>query len=252
MSRHKYQIPDDPSQAAFCEAFQTDLTLYEYYHTVDINRGQRFSRAMAGHYDGQLDRPIESIFPFQDLPDGSLVVDIGGGNGQQAIRLASRCPQLRFVVQDHDNVVTAAVTSVAAKLPESVANRISWEAHSYFAQQPRREASVYLLSHVLMDNTNDNCALILRAIVDAMGPASRLLIHDFLDTEEDIGHGRSRMFDLLDLHMIASVSRPSRNQAEWDALIETGGEGHLVRHKTWPFRDGAAVIELRLASNGTA
>lgn len=107
---------------------------------------------MAGHYDGPLDKPIELIFPFESVPPGSLLVDIGGGNGQQAIRLASLYPHLSCVVQDHDSVVSAA--GKASNLTESVAARITWEAHNYYDPQPRKGAAIYLLSHVLMDNSD--------------------------------------------------------------------------------------------------
>lgn len=107
---------------------------------------------MAGHYDGPLDKPIEDIYPFQDLPDGSLLIDIGGGNGQQAIRLASKFPQIFCVIQDHGSTISHAEKSVV--LPAEVADRIHWEAHDYHTTQPRRGATVYLLSHVLMDNSD--------------------------------------------------------------------------------------------------
>ncbi|PHH92284.1 hypothetical protein CDD83_8098 [Cordyceps sp. RAO-2017] len=242
-ARNHFQIPQDPRKAAFCEAFQTDISLYDFYHSVDTKRGERFARAMVGHYDGQLNQPLETIFPFGDLADGSLLVDIGGGTGRQAIRLAALFPQLSCVVQDHSSVVSGAEKEI--ELSENITNRISWEAHDFCTLQPRKGAAVYLLSHVLMDHTDKKAAQIVQSVVDAMDPASsKLLIHDFMDPPS-FGQDRPRIFDMLDLHMIASLSRPSRSEADWDALIARADK-RLRRHKTWAAKDGSAVLELRL------
>lgn len=110
---------------------------------------------MAGHYDGPLDMPIELIFPFDHLPDGSTLVDIGGGNGQNTIRLAVSYPQLSAVVQDHHSIVSVAENAVKEKFDAQLTDRITWEAHDYYSPQHRKGAAVYLLSHVLMDNSDE-------------------------------------------------------------------------------------------------
>ncbi len=43
-------------------------------------------------------------FPFPDLEEGALVVDVGGGIGSTTLRLAQRFPKLRFVIQDREPV----------------------------------------------------------------------------------------------------------------------------------------------------
>ncbi|EZF95261.1 hypothetical protein H113_04325 [Trichophyton rubrum MR1459] len=110
---------------------------------------------MAGHYDGPLDMPIELIYPFDDLPDGSTIIDIGGGNGQNVIRLVKSHPQLVAIVQDHVSVISNAENMVKESYGEEIVGRITWEAHDYYAQQPRKGADIYLLSHVLMDNNDE-------------------------------------------------------------------------------------------------
>ncbi|KAM5433050.1 hypothetical protein MferCBS31731_007274 [Microsporum ferrugineum] len=244
-----FRISDNPTEAAFGMAFQTKLPLYEYYHTVDTERGQRFSRAMAGHYDGPLDMPIELIYPFDYLAGGSTLVDVGGGNGQNAIRLVISYPQLSAVVQDHVSVISMAENTVKEKYDEKIAGRVTWEAHDYYAQQPRKGADVYLLSHVLMDNSDENCIKMIRRITQVMDPArSRLLIHDFVDLPRAVGDG-PRLLDMLDLHMIASLNIHSRSEAELDNLIDrAAGDLGLARHKTWQGKGGSAVLELRLQS----
>ena len=48
-------------------------------------------------------------YAWEKLPEGSLVVDVGGGVGAQSLTLATHHPHLRFVVQDLKSVVDGAV-----------------------------------------------------------------------------------------------------------------------------------------------
>ena len=48
-------------------------------------------------------------YGWERLPEGSLVVDVGGGVGAQTLVLANHHPQLRFVVQDLESVVGDAI-----------------------------------------------------------------------------------------------------------------------------------------------
>jgi ubiquinone/menaquinone biosynthesis C-methylase UbiE len=55
-------------------------------------------------------------YAWEGLPEGSLVVDVGGGVGSQSLTLATHHPHLRFVVQDRELVVGDA-TEVCAFTP---------------------------------------------------------------------------------------------------------------------------------------
>jgi tRNA G46 methylase TrmB len=48
-------------------------------------------------------------YAWEQLPQGSLVVDVGGGVGAQSFTLAKHHPQLRFVIQDRESVVGDAI-----------------------------------------------------------------------------------------------------------------------------------------------
>ncbi len=49
-------------------------------------------------------QPVAIAFPFPELEEGTLVVDVGGGIGSTTLRLAERFPKLRFIVQDREPV----------------------------------------------------------------------------------------------------------------------------------------------------
>ena len=48
-------------------------------------------------------------YAWEKLPEGALVVDVGGGVGSQSLTLATHFPQLRFVVQDREPVMGDAI-----------------------------------------------------------------------------------------------------------------------------------------------
>jgi hypothetical protein len=54
-------------------------------------------------------------YDWDRLPEGSLVVDVGGGVGSQSLMLAKHHPQLRFVIQDRESVLGDA-TDVCAMI----------------------------------------------------------------------------------------------------------------------------------------
>lgn len=47
-------------------------------------------------------------FPWKNLPEDAVVVDVGGGIGSTSMVLANAYSHLRFVVQDRPNVVAVA------------------------------------------------------------------------------------------------------------------------------------------------
>jgi ubiquinone/menaquinone biosynthesis C-methylase UbiE len=44
-------------------------------------------------------------FDWISLPEGSLVVDVGGGTGRPTLALARAFPHLKIVIQDREPVV---------------------------------------------------------------------------------------------------------------------------------------------------
>ncbi|OJJ95673.1 hypothetical protein ASPACDRAFT_1883308 [Aspergillus aculeatus ATCC 16872] len=244
LSEARFQIPQQTGQTAFQRAFRTDKTLYEYYHAVDPERGQRFASAMAGHYNTPLDDPVESIYPFEKVREDALIVDIGGGRGQHSIRLAEQYPKITFLVQDQTNVVEP---MQSADLPESVTGRVKWQVHNLYSPQPVQGADVYVLSHVLMDNQSSTCADILRHTAKAMRPGrSRILIHDFVDPER--GESASRLLNELDFHMLASLNCVSKPLAVWKEILHKA-DPRLQVKAIYQGSKNAAVFEVTLAGS---
>ena len=72
-------------------------------------RPGRFGTVLHLRHHLTFETSIFAGYGWEHLPEGSLVVDVGGGVGSQSLTLASNHPQLRFVVQDRESVVGDAI-----------------------------------------------------------------------------------------------------------------------------------------------
>jgi hypothetical protein len=122
----------EPNKAAFNRAHNTKETKWSWLEHPD-NRWRliRFGAAMNGLKNAF---PLNAIlegsdilcrihcippshhrisnfvgYAWEDLPQGSLVVDVGAGVGSKSFTLAQHHPQLRFLVQDRESVVGDAI-----------------------------------------------------------------------------------------------------------------------------------------------
>ena len=120
----------EPNKAAFNKAYNVEEGLWTWYEAPE-NRLQlvRFGAGMDGIRNmsspdailggssllrGFCDTYLTlkyglAGFAWGQLPEGSLVVDVGGGVGSQCLMLALHHPHLRFIVQDRESVVGDAV-----------------------------------------------------------------------------------------------------------------------------------------------
>jgi 6-hydroxytryprostatin B O-methyltransferase len=89
-----------------------------------------------------------------------------------SVELAQRYPNLKLVVEDYKNNVEKG----AAQLPSELTNRVKFVPHNFFDVQPVAGAEVYILRHICHDWSAENSVKILRQIVPAMKPGSKILL----------------------------------------------------------------------------
>ena len=258
--------------------------MFPYFDQVDPKRGERFALGMAG---SELIRPLtEDVYPFDQLPQGAKVVDVGGGRGQVSIRIAEKVPHVSFVVQDQASVVQSVQAEGGL---DELGDRVMFQAHNFFTEQPVRGADAYLFRFILHDHpdryafrccrllaiepysntfleqvklmipmhSSSACTTILRQIVEAMDPVrSRILIDDAV-VPGLLGPESLRIFNLLDMYMLGNLNGKERTEKQWRELFKATDE-RLVVEKIWMERNGGLqggrVIELRLQQdkpNGT-
>lgn len=134
-----------------------------------------------------------------------------------SFELAKVHKSLRCVVQD----LPSNEVHFRAALPEALEGRVTWQAHDFFQEQPTKGADVYLLRHVLHDWSDEYARKILRNLVPALGPKSRILVGEIIMRPAGTVAAQSeRMLTSLDLYMMVMVNAKERSEKQWVRLFK--------------------------------
>ncbi|TBU26516.1 O-methyltransferase [Dichomitus squalens] len=231
-------------------AFKTDLKFYEWLEEPGNEaRLTRFGHSMNGTRYWELAENIIHGFPWHELPQDSVVVDIGGGIGSVSVILAEAYPHLRFVVEDREPVV--AIARQHADLFSS--GRLSYHTQDFFAPRGSFEVpgvgtvsqpTVFLLRAVAHNWPDEYVVQILQHLRTAAGEHPKLLIVDNLlalacvDEDEsadvrslvpegspllpNLGRASTNAY-ILDVSMMGLFSAKERTYREMDALTQNAG-----------------------------
>ncbi|KAF2147765.1 O-methyltransferase [Myriangium duriaei CBS 260.36] len=157
--------------------------------------------------------PINKNYPWSNV---KKMVDIGGGHGQVSLSIARHDPTPQFVVQDLPNVVAN-----GPAIPTEFTNRITFMAHDMFDEQPVKDADVYFFRSVLHDWPDNSVVRILKALIPALKPGARVVIHDpTMPPPGTLSPRADRAKHLWDLHMMLLFNSRDREEAEWASLFE--------------------------------
>ncbi|KAJ7183858.1 S-adenosyl-L-methionine-dependent methyltransferase [Mycena filopes] len=173
-------LSNAPTNAAFNRAFNTDLPLFTWFDEPEQkHRMARFALGVSGATKMAFPEAILQGFDWQKHPEGSIVVDVGGGPGVQSLIVSRQNPQLSFVVQDRAPVTQEGTEYWAREYPEYLkSGKVILETHDFFTPQPARKVAVFMLRMILHDWSNEYCVKILRRLRDAADASTQLLIVD--------------------------------------------------------------------------
>lgn len=184
---------------------------YYSHLTQDGDYRERFIRSC----EAQNRIVLRSLAPAYDWSQCGTIVDVAGGNGAFIAGLLAWNPMLRGVVFDLPHVVTSAPVVLAAA---GVAERCTVVAGDFFDAMPGGY-DTYLLKTILHDWDDERAALLLRSLVRAMRPDSRLLVLEALIPPGNDFH----MGKLLDLNSLVLAGGVDRTHEELKQLIEAAG-----------------------------
>lgn len=153
---------------------------------------------------------IAAILASYDFSGLSSVADIGGGAGHLLVAVLNAVPGARGVLFDLPHVIEEG-RSLAGP-------RLTLEAGDFF-RDPLPSCDAYLLMDVIHDWPDPEAAAILRAVRAASRPEARLLLFEYL-VSEDPGPEWAKA---LDIRMLALFGGRQRTQAEFAALLGPAG-----------------------------
>ena len=213
LAETKYRNIVSKHQTVFQKAFHTDLSFFEWLpqhpqHTKSLGHLMALDRS--SHW---VDRypVVEKFGSLATGPEKAILVDVGGSFGQQAVAFRNKFPDCpgRVIVQD----IPATLTSAQP------VRGVEFMAHDFFGAQPIVDAKLYYLRHVLHDWPDAECVRILKNIIPAMGPESRLIIDDIVMPERGVPWASA----FLDMLMMNNLGALERTRPEWNALLDQAG-----------------------------
>ncbi|KAF9236987.1 O-methyltransferase-domain-containing protein [Melanogaster broomeanus] len=248
----------------------------------DVGRRTNFHRAMigGGHIMGSLS--VLHHYPWNEV---KAVCDVGASIGTFSIPLAKAYPHLKIINQDlpeaafyafREDVFLPSLSREQAQIhmlydrmqvwaqdaPEALENnQVDFVTLNFFEESPVKGLDVYYLRNIIHDWPDAEATTILRNVRTAMGPDSRLLIHEYIMTTAkqpanyvgaeaapepmlpNFGAGNSRMYQ-QDLTMWFLHNAKERLLDEWITLGSIAG---LRLEKVYDLAE-AAVLDFRVAA----
>ncbi|KRA80452.1 methyltransferase [Altererythrobacter sp. Root672] len=170
-----------------------------------------FSEIMVGIH-GTEPPAVAQAYDFSGI--GSLV-DVGGASGNMLGHILSRHEGVRGVLYDLPHVVADA-PALLGKF--GVADRVAVQGGSFFEGVPEGH-DAYLMSHIIHDWDEQECATILGHCHRAMKPGGKVLIVEMVLPEGDEPHPGK----LLDMMMLCAPGGRERTPSEYEALLAASG-----------------------------
>ena len=116
---------------------------------------------------------LVAAFPWGSGGELTLM-DIGGELGHVSRALVYHSPTVKCIVQDSPDVIVQGQEGLPACLQE----RISFQPHDIFREQPMKGADVYRLRLVLHEWSDKYSKMIIKALIPALRPGVKIVIHD--------------------------------------------------------------------------
>ncbi|KAK4152648.1 O-methyltransferase-domain-containing protein [Chaetomidium leptoderma] len=209
----------EPQDAAFSLAFGDTFFDHKEKHPGHMIKFGLFVDAFASGDEADTAESIACGYPWEELPGGSLVVDVGGGIGHISAAIARKHVHLKFQVQDFGHL---AEESSLLLQKQGVSDRVRFSPHSFFDSQPEtaKGAAVFFLRNIMHNWSDLYCRRILKPIVKAMGPNSRIVICDIVLPEPGtIPKTHEARVRALDLTMLSMFNAKERSHEDFQELF---------------------------------
>ncbi|OAR02794.1 hypothetical protein LLEC1_00194 [Akanthomyces lecanii] len=209
----------------------------------DPKLAKRMGAAMASLTGGE-GYEIKHFVDNYDLSDiderGGTFVDIGGSHGFVSVDLAKKWKNTKFIVQDLPKTVESAPSPISDD--DSVASRITLQAHDFFKEQPVKEADgertitcfvyldfywltrttmiVYFFRWIIHNYSTPYAISILKNLIPSLKPGARVVINDHCLREPGMENPwDEKLMRGMDMIMLTLLNAQEREENEFKALF---------------------------------
>ncbi|KAL8840146.1 MAG: hypothetical protein Q9176_003994 [Flavoplaca citrina] len=239
----KYPGSEEPEHSGWNLQNETDLPVFRALANMP-DRAMVFAGAMTWHamLPGFSPHYLASIFPWGPSGNELTVVDVGGGLGHVSQGLVAHNPDIRCIVQDSPDVISQAQKQV---LPPDIRERIAFQAHDFFHEQPIKGADVYLLRLVLHDWSDKYAIMIIRALIPALKPGVKVVVNDrVIPGRAEAHYLVEREARDYDMYMLAFQNAKERTAEDWRVLFEGADPRFRLVGVHQPPKSSLAVVEV--------
>jgi 2-polyprenyl-3-methyl-5-hydroxy-6-metoxy-1,4-benzoquinol methylase len=219
----RYPQTQSIHEAAHGVARQSTKNFYDWLDE-NLELRENFDRGMEGISRGgqRMQDTDLRAYPWHNLPEKALIVDMGGSGGHFARDLAQMCPSFSIIVQDLPQVIQ----TVLAQLAEEV-DTVSYQAHNFFHEQPVKGADVYFMRHIFHNHPDAECIRIITSLIPALKQGSRVLVSEYVvappgEQANDLSTKAMRQMDLMTM---ALFNAKERTRDEYRDLFQRASLG---------------------------
>ncbi|KAF2795489.1 O-methyltransferase [Melanomma pulvis-pyrius CBS 109.77] len=223
----QYGASPEPNETAYSVSIGRPISQFDRFREPDGHADhEMFAKAMKGISAGgayDIQHVVDGGYPWHELGQGTLLVDVGGGPGHVAIALATKYPHLEFQVQD----LAETVDFGHRNCPKELENRVRFQVHDFFQPQPEhrtadQRAIVYFARFVLHDWSDKYAANIVGALAQRMRPQDRLILNEVVIPEPgEMARPVERKCHDRDLLMLMNLNGRERTLDAFSSLFET-------------------------------
>ncbi|KAG1847273.1 S-adenosyl-L-methionine-dependent methyltransferase [Suillus tomentosus] len=146
------------------------------YWEMDDEARDIFHKGMMGYSEMQDSSAVLHHYPWDNV---SSVVDVGSGIGAMSIPLAKMFPHLRITNQELPETIKLSRNTWETNSPELLLDgRVEFVPLNFLEESPVVGKDVYYLRSIIHDWPDEESRVILHNVRKAMGPNSRVLIHE--------------------------------------------------------------------------
>ncbi|KAI3615727.1 S-adenosyl-L-methionine-dependent methyltransferase [Moniliophthora roreri] len=169
-----------PNTSPYMTAVRNDGIEGTFFNWLIANPTERakFGKAMVGLGNVMNSLSILHHYPWDQY---STVCDVGSGVGAFSVPLAKAFPNLKITLFDLEETIGQAKEHWRREVPEAIEqDRVTFVGGSFFEEIPAKNQDVYYLRNIIHNWPDAQAETIYRTVRKAMGPNSRLLIHDYV------------------------------------------------------------------------